>query len=135
ALLGDSLPRQMAELRSRGSWIAHASLPSPAYLAAGVAVTIALGPWLTRQWRRAAWIAVVVVAVMRVVTGTALPFEVLLACAIGAVVGAAVLVVFGAPDRRIGADEVAAVLVAAGLPVTSVALAPPGKGSRLFLAA
>jgi glycosyltransferase 2 family protein len=50
-------------------------------------------------------------------------------------VGAAVLVTFGVPDRRIGPDEIAAALRLAGLPVESVRPAEvEAKGSRKFAA-
>jgi undecaprenyl-diphosphatase len=49
--------------------------------------------------------------------------------------GAGVLVAFGVPDRRIGADQIAAALRAAGLPVETVRPAGvPAKGSRPFAA-
>ena len=62
--------------------------------------------------------------------------ELLLAFATGLTVGAAVLVVFGVPDRRIGAGEIAEALRSAGLPADSVRPADvTSKGSRPFAAA
>ncbi len=95
---------------------------------------MAAAPWLSRPWRRTAWIALAAVAAARLITGTALPAELVLAFASGVTVGAAVLVAFGVPDRRIGSEGIAAALRAAGLPVASVE--PAGvvtKGSRPFV--
>jgi undecaprenyl-diphosphatase len=61
--------------------------------------------------------------------------ELLLALATGITVGAAVLVAFGVPDRRIGPAGIAAVLRDAGLPVESVRPAEvEARGSRPFAA-
>ena len=69
------------------------------------------------------------------VTGTILPMELVLAFATGAVVAGILLVVFGAPDRRIGPAEVASALAAGGLPVSSVIPANVvGRGARPFVA-
>jgi undecaprenyl-diphosphatase len=62
--------------------------------------------------------------------------EMILALATGVTVGAAVLVTFGVPDRRIGPAGIAAALRDAGLPVESVRPAElEAKGSRPFAAA
>ena len=72
---------------------------------------------------------------VRILAGTMLPMQLILALATGVTVGAAVLVTFGVPDRRIGPGEIAAALRAAGLPVESVRPAEVGgKGSRKFTA-
>ncbi len=96
---------------------------------------MAAAPWLSRPWRRTAWIALAAVGAARLVTGTILPAELVLAFASGVTVGAAVLVAFGVPDRRIGPEGIAAALRSAGLPVASAE--PAGvqtKGSRPFTA-
>jgi hypothetical protein len=119
-LVGGEPPARLTRALDSGSWMASAHFPSPAWLAGGAATAIALGPWLARPWRRAAWTALVTVAVARVVTGTVLPVEVVIAFAVGAVVAAGVLVAFGSPDRRLGLDGVASALAAAGVVVTDV---------------
>src|SRR5436309_1873096 len=83
--------------------------------AAAAAVVVAAGPWLSRPWRRAAWLALLLAAAARLLAGAVLPIELLLALATGVTVGAAVLVTFGVPDRRIGPDGIAAGLRDAGL--------------------
>jgi uncharacterized membrane protein YbhN (UPF0104 family) len=135
-LAGGDRPRALAAGAGSWSWLTGASLLGPALGAAAVACTIAAAPWLTRPWRRTVWIVLWLAAVVRLITGTASPVEVVLAVAAGVTVGAGVLVLFGVPDRRIGPAEIAVALGSAGLPVTRVDPAPvEAKGSRPFTAA
>ena len=134
--LGDQHPAILTDNLARGSWLAGAAFPDPPLIACAVAVIVAASPWLSRPWRRVAWLTWLLVAVTRLVTGTVLPMELLLAIATGVTVGAAVLVAFGVPDRRIGASEIAEALRSAGLPAESVRPADvTSKGSRPFAAA
>ena len=135
-LAGGQRPRDLAAGAGQWPWLTGGSLAGPALLAAAVAVTVAAAPWLSRPWRRAAWVTLWLAAVVRLITGTASPVEVVVAFAAGVAAGAGVLVLFGVPDRRIGPQGIAAALGSAGLPVTSVE--PAGveaKGSRPFVAA
>jgi undecaprenyl-diphosphatase len=132
-LLGGRHPVALTDNLAHGSWLASVAFPGPLLIAGAVAVIVAASPWLSRPWRRAAWLTWLLVVVVRLVTGTALPMELLLAFATGLTVGAAVLVAFGVPDRRMGAGEIAAALRAAGLPAESVRPADvTSKGSRPF---
>ncbi len=134
-LLGDQHPDALADNLARGSWLASAAFPGPPLIACAAAVVVAASPWLSRPWRRAAWLTLLLVAAARILTGTALPMELILAIAAGVTAGAAVLVAFGVPDRRAGPDEVAAALRRAGVPVESVRPAEvAAKGSRPFAA-
>jgi uncharacterized membrane protein YbhN (UPF0104 family) len=134
-LAGGDRPRALAAGAGSWSWLTGASVLGPALGAAAVACTIAAAPWLTRPWRRTAWILLWLAAVVRLITGTASPVEVVLAFATGVTVGAGALVLFGVPDRRIGPAEIAVALGSAGLPVTRVGPAPvEAKGSRPFTA-
>jgi glycosyltransferase 2 family protein len=135
-LLGGQHPDALTGNLARGSWLASAAFPGPPLIAAAAAVIVAASPWMSRPWRRAAWVALLLVSVARLVTGTVLPMELVIATAAGVTVGAAVLVAFGVPDRRIGADEIAGALRSAGLPAESVRPADvTAKGSRPFAAA
>ncbi len=135
ALLGGPRPAALTADLARGSWVAGAAFPAPALFASAAAVVVSAAPWLSRPWRRAAWLTLLLAAAARIVVGTALPMELILALAAGVTVGAAVLVTFGVPDRRIGPGEIAAALRHAGLPVTSVRLAEAEtRGSRKFAA-
>jgi glycosyltransferase 2 family protein len=99
-------------------------------------VIVAASPWLSRPWRRTAWVTLLLVVVARILTGTVLPMEMVLAIAAGVTAGAAVLVSFGVPDRRMGPGDIAEVLRSAGLRVESVQDADVvSKGSRPFAAA
>ena len=134
-LLGGRHPAALTDHLARGSWLASAAFPGPLVFAAATAVIVAASPWLSRPWRRTAWLTLLLIVVIRLVTGTALPMELLLAFATGLTVGAAVLVAFGVPDQRIGADGIAETLRAAGLPAESVWPADVvSKGSRPFAA-
>jgi glycosyltransferase 2 family protein len=134
-LAGSRHPHAVAANIGHGSWLASAAFPGPAMLAGAVAVTVVASPWLSRPWRRAAWITLCAVGAARLVAGTVLPMELILALATGMTVGAGVLVALGVPDRRIGPDGIAAALRSAGLPVSSVTLADvTAKGSRPFFA-
>ena len=136
ALLGGQRPAALTANLARGSWLAGAAFPAPALFASAAAVVVAAAPWLSRPWRRVAWLTLLLAAVVRILAGTMLPMELILALAAGVTVGAAVLVTFGVPDRRIGPGEIAAALRLAGLPVTSVRPAEvETKGSRKFAAA
>ena len=134
-LAGDQHPPAVAVILDHGGWLATAAFPGPPYLAGAVAVTIAASPWLSRAWRRTAWIGLCAVGAARLAAGTVLPMELVLALATGVTAGAAVLVAFGVPDRRMGPDGIAAALRSAGLPVRSVQPAQVDtKGSRPFVA-
>jgi glycosyltransferase 2 family protein len=135
-LLGDRHPHVLADNLARGSWLAGAAFPGPALVAGAVAVIVAASPWLSRPWRRTAWVTLLLVVVARILTGTVLPMEMVLAIAAGVTAGAAVLVSFGVPDRRMGPGDIAEVLRSAGLRVESVQAADVvSKGSRPFAAA
>src|SRR6266480_3536060 len=135
-LAGGERPRALAAGAGSWSWLTGASLAGPALGAAAVACTVAAAPWLSRPWRRTAWIMLWLAAVIRLITGTASPMEVVLEFAAGVTVGAGALVLFGVPDRRIGPAEIAAALGSAGLPVVQIGpAAVSAKGSRPFTAA
>jgi undecaprenyl-diphosphatase len=135
-LLGGRHPDALTDNLTRGSWLASAAFPGPALIAGAVAVIVAASPWMSRPWRRAAWLALLLAAAARIITGTVLPMELIIAIATGVTVGAAVLVAFGVPDQRMGAGEIAGALRSAGLPAESVRAAEvEAKGSRPFAAA
>jgi glycosyltransferase 2 family protein len=133
SLLGGQHPQSLTDNLARGSWLAGAAFPGPELIAAAAAVAVAAAPWLSRPWRQAGWLTLLLAAVARLLAGTVLPMELILAVAAGVTAGAAVLVTFGVPDRRMGPDEIAAALRDAGIAVASVRPAEvTAKGSRKF---
>ncbi|MGN6795256.1 MAG: lysylphosphatidylglycerol synthase domain-containing protein [Streptosporangiaceae bacterium] len=136
ALAGDVHPARMAVNLGQSSWLADASFPGPAIAAAAAAVTIAMLPWLRPAWQRAAWFALFTAGVIRLLTATALPMEVVIVASTGLLAGLGLRVAVGVPDRRLGADSIRSALKASGLAVKSVS--PAGvraTGSRPFVAA
>ena len=132
-LAGGERPQALAAV-SQWPWLIGSSLASP-LLGAAVAGVVTAAPWLSRSWRRTAWITLWLAGLAQLLTGISSSLEVILAFAAGITVGAGLLVLFGAPDRRIGPDEIAAALGSAGLPVSHVApAAVETKGSRPFVA-
>jgi undecaprenyl-diphosphatase len=111
------LPGRLPDALAGDTWIASTRFPTLPYLAGAAAATMVGKPWLSRSWRRAADLSVVGLAVVMAVAGTAGVPELALAAVAGAAVGAALLVVFGAPNRRPPPDVVATALAAAGVPV------------------
>lgn len=105
------------ELFTTSSWITGSGFPSGAYLAGATAAAVVVLPVLRRPWRRAVVFTLAGLALMRVLTAAVIPFHVVTHLAIGGTVGAAVLVAFGAPARRLALGEVAQALAAAGTPV------------------
>jgi undecaprenyl-diphosphatase len=88
----------------RVGWIDDPGFPSSAYLAASAAVVTLAGVWMSRRWKRALWGAVVVLALLRMLSSATGALDVVLAVAVGVVVGSLALVVFGAPNRAPEAD-------------------------------
>src|SRR5215813_10971566 len=106
ALLGTERPATLTANQASGGWLASTAFRAPALLAAAVAVVVAAAPWLSRPWRRAAWLALLLAATARLLAGAVLPAELILALTAGVTAGAAVLVKLGVPDRRIGPDGI-----------------------------
>lgn len=105
--------------------------PSTVYLAGLAAGFSTLTPWLNRRWRRAGWILLALFLIVRLIDGLLVPVDALLIVALGYAVGAAVLLLFGSPDRRPRADDVAEALERHRFPVQSVARAAVTARSSL----
>lgn len=106
--------------------------PSIAYLAALVAGATAASPMMTAQWRKIAWSAVAVTAVVRVITATQAPVSILVTLVLGSAVGSAVLVAFGSPQRRPGSATLRAGLAAAGFDVDELGEEHAGRHLRAY---
>jgi len=118
---------------TNGTWVASPRFPSLAYVAGVAAVTAVGKPWLSRPWRRAADRGALVLLLVMAIGGSAGVPELLLALAAGATVGSALLVLFGAPNRRPAPAEVRAALRAAGAEVDGLTLMrTEGGRSQLY---
>ena len=94
--------------------VAAEGFPTAPGIAMVAAVLTAAAPWLSRRWRRAGWVLLLGLLVMRFLA-TPVSFDSIEAALLGWVAGAGVLVAFGAPSRRPTRDAVAAGLSAVGL--------------------
>lgn len=122
ALIGqavDAATDRPLELRRADTFL-DPSFPPPAYLAAAVGAAVVGKPWLGRSWRRGLDVGLVALGAVLAFVGTAAVAELLLAGALGAVGGSAVLLAVGAPNRRASPAVVAEGLEAAGLAVRTV---------------
>ena len=136
ALFGGPRPAALTADLARGSWVASARVPRPGAVRVGGRRGRVRRAVASLPWRRAAWLTLLLAAAARIVVGTALPMELILALAAGVTVGAAVLVTFGVPDRRIGTRRDRGGAAARGsCRCTSVRLAEAEtRGSRKFAA-
>jgi undecaprenyl-diphosphatase len=104
-------------------------------LAQLAAIFIAVGPFVSRPWRRAGAVTMAVVVLLRLLVSSELPSDVVLALPLGAACGTAVLLAFGRPDRMPTLHAIAAALGDAGLPVGEVhAAVVDARGSTPYFA-
>jgi undecaprenyl-diphosphatase len=85
------------------------------FLAGLVAFFSTVVPWLTRKWRRAGWIAIVVMVSLRMLQTTTPPVDEFLVVGLAYAVGAAVLLAFGTPDRRPRGRDIVDALARSGV--------------------
>ena len=129
----------------RPDWVSANPEIDSNWVASAAAVVILGSPWVSRAWRRVGWIAVVVAVVFRAVAGGEVPTDLVLALGCGVVSGSAVLLVFGAPNRRPRGTAVIDAMARAGVPLTHLKRAgvdarsstpyfgDAQDGSRLFI--
>jgi len=113
----DVEPQDTIEGFTFESWFTDASFPSVLYLAALVAVVVAASPMLDRAWRRVGWVAIASAVIVRLFTATQSPVSLLITVVLGSAAASLVLAVFGAPDRRPGADVIRAAARRTGLEI------------------
>ena len=117
------------------TWVTSVSFPSLTYVCGAAAALTAAKPWLSRSWRRAGDVSLVVLVVVLTIAGTSGVPGLLLAVSAGLTVGAALLVVFGAPNRRPAPAAVALALQAGGADVDDLSLErAEGGRAQLYLA-
>ena len=114
---------------------AEDGLGSLAFLTGFVAYFSALVPWMTKRWRLAAWSTIGVYVVVRMISSYTPPVDEFLAIGLAYTVGAAVLVVFGEPDRRPRGREVVAALARSGIELSELRRAGvDARGSTPYFA-
>ncbi|MGE5229608.1 MAG: hypothetical protein ACM3MJ_07805, partial [Deltaproteobacteria bacterium] len=107
----------------RPDWVSTRAEIDSNWVASSVAVVILGSPWVSRAWRRAGWLTVVLGLVFRAVAGGDVPTDLVLAFGCGVAGGAAVLLVFGAPNKRPRGPEVVDAMARAGVPLKRLARA------------
>ena len=91
---------------------------------AGMVSTVVLGsPWISRPWRRAGWFIVILAVIFRAVAASGGPLDIVLALGAGIVGGSAVLLIFGAPNKRPRGPAVVAAMARAGVPLNRLSRA------------
>jgi glycosyltransferase 2 family protein len=130
----------------RGPRITGFGYPS-GHTTTAAALAAAVVPYLSRSARRAAWVAVVFVAIARVYVGAHLPLDVVGGLALGSVIGAIVNLALGTPCRELDAGLVQRLLASARYPVGALTpiddhgrdatpyLATAGDGTKVFVKA
>ncbi len=104
---------------SRG-WVADAGFPSSSVIAASAAFVTVSAPWLSQRWRRATWSTLIVLVLLRIVASGEPPLDIMVAVAMGMVVGSLTLLVFGSPRPTPHATELLAALRARGMNPTRI---------------
>jgi uncharacterized membrane protein YbhN (UPF0104 family)/tRNA A-37 threonylcarbamoyl transferase component Bud32 len=96
-------------------WIADTSYPTSSAVAASAAFVAVTAPWLSRRWRRATWGTLIVLVLLRIVGSGEPPLDIIVAIAMGLVVGSLALLVFGSPSPGPRVTELVGAMRSAGL--------------------
>jgi undecaprenyl-diphosphatase len=118
-----------------GTWVASTRFPSLLYVCGAAGALTAAKPWLSRPWRRAGDLTLALLVLTLAIAGTAGVPGLLLAVVAGLAVGAALLVIFGAPNRRPAPRSVALAMQAGGVDVRELSLErAEGGRAQLYVA-
>ena len=107
----------------RPDWVSAQPEIDSNWVASAAAVVILGSPWVSRAWRRAGWATVLLGVIFRAVAGGEVPTDLVLALGCGVVSGAAVLLAFGAPNKRPRGPAVVEAMARAGVPLSRLARA------------
>jgi uncharacterized protein (TIRG00374 family) len=116
------LPGRLEDAVSTSTWVTSTRFPSLAYVAGAAGATMVGKPWLSRSYRRASDWAIAALVLIVAIAGTAGVVPLVLAVSVGFVGGAAILVAFGAPNRRPAPAAIVQVLRDAGIDVSHLTL-------------
>jgi len=133
--LDNAVPSQVVLVTQRPSWILGAAFPSGAYIAGVTAALIVIGPVLSRGWRRVAAVGLAMALVSRVLTAVAVPLNLAVTIAVGALIGSGALMIFGSPRRTASRRAVLAGLASSGFPADHIEHVDVGAShARTFVA-
>jgi undecaprenyl-diphosphatase len=118
--LDRTVPPGSKVVGNEDSWVVGAAFPSGTYLAGVTATILVLGSGASHRWRRAGWIVIGGAALFRLATAVAVPVNIAVTLAVGAAAASLVLLVFGAPMRRLSNEGVAAAIRRLGIDVGEV---------------
>ena len=107
----------------RPDWVSGSAEIDSNWVASSVAVVILGSPWVSRAWRRAGWVTVAAGVFFRAVAGGEVPTDLVLALGVGVVSGSAVLLAFGAPNKRPRGPAVVDAMARADVPLLKLARA------------
>jgi uncharacterized protein (TIRG00374 family) len=134
-VLTDSHPAAWHELLAGRGGLFIATYPPAAWLSGVTAMLTVAAPELSRRWRLGLWWLAWSAALIQVIIGGFLPLDVVVAAAVGVVVGSLVLLALGSPPCRPAAAEVAVALQQCGVDVTAIKeVAPVPNGPATFSA-
>jgi undecaprenyl-diphosphatase len=111
---------------ARERFLADPAFPSSGLMAGVTAGLIFGSPWLTDRWRRAGWATVGLLVIERVAFSADPSVDVVAAIGVGIVVGAAVLLIRGAPSLEPSGREIVEALRNAGVAPLRVEQLAPG---------
>ena len=118
-----------------GTDLGDATLNGVVQLSQLSAMFIVVRPFVGRQWRRAGIATISLLLIVELLVSKELPVDLFLALPVGAMIGTAVLLLFGRPDRHPTLGAISASLRGAGLPVTEVHAAKvDARGSTPYFA-
>jgi undecaprenyl-diphosphatase len=112
----------VVELETELIAVGEEGFPTMGGLGTAIAVLTAAAPWMSRRWRRVAWVLAAGLVTASFIDAP-VSFEAPLGATAGWLAGSAVLVAAGAPSRRPTVDAVMGGLAAVGMPVSELAQA------------
>lgn len=114
-------------------FLADPAFPSSGLMAGVTAGLIFGSPWLTDRWRRAGWATVGLLIIERVAFSADPSVDVVAAIGVGIVVGAAVLLIRGAPSLEPSGTELVAALRNAGVRPLRIDQLAPGHTTVTYM--
>lgn len=109
SILGDSF------ISSTDDLVVVAETAYYPYVGSITAAISAAAPWLTRRWERVSWASLGLMVIIRLVLGSNLPAELVLALSLGAATGAGILFAFGSPSRQPTGEQIVETLRRSGI--------------------